>query len=131
MVGSQPLAFSVEVIDKTDWSPNYLAHSSGSGRVLDTICLLFDACPDEIIAKQVLVVDAHRSEVDFLRELRLRLRRMQSARDAESFKKISALPDHRQDAMLIQAADMMAGEIRRLKGEVPNVCVHQVNNYPH
>lgn len=126
LVGSLPLLFTVEIVDKTRWRSAYLADTNGGDRVLDSICALFENCSVEIVANQILVVDAHRSEVGFLRDVRLELRRSQAVRGNRSFKKISALPDHRQDAMLIQAADMMAGEIRRMNGQVPSSCVGNV-----
>jgi hypothetical protein len=121
--------FDVLAIDKLKWTPGYLGRTSGRERVLDAVCDLFAVCPDEVIAHQILVIDAHRSETRFVREVGARLRIIQRLRESASFKKISAVPDHRHDAVLIQAADMMAGEVRRLGGHVPEVCRGRVRLY--
>lgn len=125
-VGETSLAFSVLVIDKSKWSTEYLAATTGRVRMLDALCDLLVECPEEFIAGQVLVVDAHRSETRFNNDLAVTMRATLRTRGVVSFKKISAVPDHRHDALLIQAADMMAGEVRKLNGAVPSGCSARV-----
>jgi hypothetical protein len=121
-LGSMPLSFTVCVVDKWKWTESYLQSTTGPERIIECVCRVFEACPDGLVGGQVLTVDGHRSEADFVRQVRMRLRQQLRPLGRNSFKKVSVVPDNRHDAMLIQAADMMAGDIRMRSGEIPEGC---------
>ncbi len=91
----------------------------------------FGSCRDDCdwVAGQKLLVDMSRDEKAFVGELRHDLKSALRTLGRPSYDKIVVRPNHRADAGIIQVANMFAGEIRRLKGEVPNVCAHRVHNY--
>jgi len=126
-LSSMPVRFSVNVVDKSAWPRSYLYNTSGMQRIIDPIVDLFDACSPDIVADQVLVIDGHPSEKGFVDALKRAMRRSFAVQDKRSFSKISVIPDDRIDSILIQAADLMAGEIRSGDGEVPGACESSVD----
>lgn len=124
-----PMKFSVLAIQKSDWPREYVDRTSGTERLLEAMGELFGSCEKELVGGQLLVIDAHRGERQFVQKVNMRIRLIQRHRNLPGFKKVAAVPDHRHDAALVQSADMMAGEIRRLDGATPHVCRDQVTMY--
>ena len=104
-----PIAFTVHATDKRLWNSQVLANSTGLGRIRAAIVELIDACENEHVCGQRLLVDASRSDARFMRDLRADIRRRQRQIGRDSFAKVVPVPDSRSDGLLIQAADMIAG----------------------
>lgn len=122
MLISAPVRATVLAIDKRGWPASYFATTTGPGRINEAICRLVTLCPESYVAQQMLYVDMHRAEPDFIRRLRLILRRSLHVDNRQSFKNIKARPDHRGDSSIIQVADMLAGEVRANSGKLgPNL----------
>lgn len=119
---SVPMRATVLAIDKQGWPGSYVASTTGPERINDAICRLVTLCPERCITHQMLYVDMHRAEPDFIRGLKLILRRSLRVNDRQSFKNVKARPDHRSDSSIIQVADMIAGEVRVNGGKLgPNL----------
>lgn len=88
----------------------------GDHFVSDCIINLLSACPPEITQDQMLLNDLPRREkviVDSFRTtIRQELRRSQRA----GLRDVRPRPDHRADGTIIQAADMIAGDVRQFHG---------------
>ncbi len=83
---------------------------------MDGIVTLVIHSPNEIVGGQRLYVDMPRSELQFVRRLRLALRGSLKAHGRRSYKSVDPRPDHRGDGNLIQIADMFAGELSEQHG---------------
>ncbi|HEU0165327.1 MAG TPA: hypothetical protein VFQ54_09805, partial [Thermomicrobiales bacterium] len=102
-VARLPLTFTVVAADKLDWSRHYLDESTGLIRIIDQVDALIEGCPGEYVEDQILVIDGHHGDHGLVRSMTQRLRQSARSRGHRSFKKISAVPDHRKDSLLIQA----------------------------
>lgn len=105
--------FTVLIINKSTWSPSYLRGTRGKDRIADAVTALVALMPEVWVADQKLIIDGNRSERRLLTTIRQGASRVCRDRDSGSFRKVAAVPDHRADAVLIQAADMVAGEVRQ------------------
>lgn len=83
------ISFTAAAVDRRLWTPAYVQGTSGSQRIVDAICVAAEALPDDLICGQ------------------------QRARGKIGFSKIAPLPDDRGDALIIQAADFIAGYVGR------------------
>ncbi len=117
-IAGLPIRLTCRYVDKNSWSASYLKLTSGPERIRQSIVELVEHLPDEIVAGQTLLVDQHRDEKGFIRNLRGDLRGALRAHGRRSFQKLAARPDHRSDAALVQLADMFAGEVRRKAGTI-------------
>jgi hypothetical protein len=104
------------LVDKTQWSTEYLQQSTGPARICDAVIELAFACPDPIIAGQLLYVDLPRSQKRTVNEMRTALRRALTGAGRRTFEDVRPCPDHRQHGALVQVADMLAGEINEFAG---------------
>ena len=109
---------SVDVLrlNRHVWEPRSPRPTRGDHVICSGIVELLSTCPDEITRDQMLLIDLPRSEkgiVDAFRTIirkELRLARRAGLRD------VRPRPDHRPDGAIIQAADMIAGEVRQFNG---------------
>ncbi|MGC4107301.1 MAG: hypothetical protein QM753_13340 [Thermomicrobiales bacterium] len=122
-----PMTFTIHAVDKRDWSPRYLDTTSGLDRISDLVSAVLSHCPAKLIERQVLLIDGDSGESGVVRALKGAARTTCRERELQLFQKVSIVPDHRLDAQLVQAADMMAGQIRHLGGEYPAGHVHQLH----
>ena len=113
MLQSSSIRATAICIDKRSWNEEYLRSTSGPQRTIDALIKLAMAAPDSTVANQILMIDAKRADRRFLSDLRRRMRQVLRENGKDSFKKIVPRPDDRSDAFLIQAADMISGELRR------------------
>lgn len=123
MIAPLPVTATVLAIDKRNWDATYLARSTGPQRVYDAIVDLVLHCGVATVAGQHLLVDMHRAEPDFIRNVKLTLRRSLHGQRRANFKNVKARPDHRGDSAIIQLADLIAGDIRANAG-TPSVLLH-------
>jgi hypothetical protein len=103
-------------VDRTRWTSAYLRETNGPERIRNAIVDLVDCLPEHLVGGQKLLVDQHRGEKGFIRDLTRDLRGSQRLVGRASFAKVVARPDHGKDVGLIQIADMFAGEVRRRNG---------------
>lgn len=110
-----PLDFSahVHVLDKRRWAETQRGRLSGPNFIRDGIVSLVMACPDEVVARQVLYLDiepSQRTEPTRLKtEIRQALRGAQPRR--AGFADVRGCEDHRNLGTIIQVADMLAGQV--------------------
>lgn len=111
-------SLSIDVLqaNRGNWEPRHSRPARGDHFVSDCIINLLSACPPEITQDQMLLIDLPRREkviVDSFRTtIRQELRRSQRA----GLRDVRPRPDHRADGTIIQAADMIAGEVRQFHG---------------
>lgn len=113
MVQRSSLHATAICIDKHSWPDDYFRMTSGPQRTIDALIKLSLASADADVARQVLLIDAKRSDRRFLSDLRRGTRQALRMVGRESYRKIVPRPDDRSDAFLIQAADMISGDLRR------------------
>jgi hypothetical protein len=112
-----PFAARVLLVDKELWTPDYISRSSGPDRISDGLIRLVLACPDDVIARQRLLIDLEPRDRRIVRELAAAVRRSLQGVGRESFARVQACPDTRGGyGELIQIADMIAGEVREQGG---------------
>lgn len=107
-----PLAVHANLIDTRDWDATYLKQSRGPDRIADGVIDLILGCPDQIIAGQTLLVDLPRRELRIVRDLRTAIRMALRGVGRRSFATVQPCPDHRDFGVIVQVADMVAGELR-------------------
>ena len=118
LLATLEISYTAAAIDRRRWIPAYVQHTSGSQRIVDAICAATESLPDNLVCGQRLLIDASKSDARLISDLRVALSRQQKARRRTSFSKIAPLPDDRGDALIIQAADFIAGYVgRNLVGE--------------
>lgn len=113
MLQASQLQATAICIDKHTWDEEYLRKTGGPQRTIDALIKLAIAAPDSTVADQVLMIDAKRADRRFLSDLRRGMRQALRMHGRDSFKKVVPRPDDRSDAFLIQAADMISGDLRR------------------
>lgn len=116
VLSTHPVGFTVLAVEKLTWSPAYLRATRGNDRIVHAIVELVEVMDPFWVADQKLIIDGNRSEKRLLSGLKQGVGRSLASREQRSFRKVAAMPDHRLDSVLIQAADMVAGEIRRYGG---------------
>lgn len=95
-----------------------MTQSSGPERIRDGVITLALACPDELIAGQILHVDLPRSQKRTVNDMRISLRRALKGADRKPFGDVRPCPDHRQHAAIVQVADMLAVKSTRIPGSL-------------
>jgi hypothetical protein len=111
-----PIRIHSTVIDKQWWGEDYLRGSDGLLRICDAIVKLISCCPDDIVARQSLLIDLDRSAAKEVRTIRANLRIALAGQKRLPFAKVRACPNHRDLGEIVQIADMVAGELRE-RGE--------------
>lgn len=107
-----PIDAHIHVIEKARWTTGYLKRSSGPDRICDGIVEVVLGCPDLLVAQQKLLIDLRRKDMQFVRGVRLALRRALAGIGRETFENVQPCPDHRIEGGIVQVADMIAGEVR-------------------
>lgn len=102
--------------DRRSWSPRCPRPQRGDHSICDAIITLAMACPERVVAEQLLFLDYPRGEKDIVDAFRTVLRGEFRAARLSAFKDVRPRPDSRRDGAIIQAADMIAGEVREQSG---------------
>jgi hypothetical protein len=106
-----PMEAHVHILNKAAWRSAYPKRMKGNDCICGGIITLVMGCPEDVVAKQVLLVDPPSAKQ--VRELRTAI--SQSFRGARrtGFRDVRPRRDDGPDGSIIQAADMIAGEVRR------------------
>lgn len=110
-----PLDFSahVHVLNKRSWAATQRGKPTGPNCIRDGIVSLVMACPDEVVARQVLYLDIEPSQRTELTRLKTEIRQaLRAARPRRTgFADVRGCEDHRNLGAIIQVADMLAGQV--------------------
>jgi hypothetical protein len=98
---------------RTSWVVRYPSPASGDSRVCDALIALTLACPRHVVEGQTPYIDLPRRERDVVIAFATALRRSMKGTRQRSFGKIQPQPDDRLAGGIVQAADMIAGEVRQ------------------
>lgn len=115
MVGNSQLEVRVLVVDKAiDWT-EAMWRSSGNDRVANSVAEGTRRLPAEIVHRQTLLLDLHqRRDGKFATQITKAVHRATRGPDSPGFSKIRCCPDSNSTyGDLVQAADMVAGALRR------------------
>jgi hypothetical protein len=109
-----PMEAHVHMLNKAAWRAAYGGKMKGNDCICGGIIKLVMACPDAVVAKQVLLIDPPSAKL--VKELRTSI--SQSFRGAyrTGFRSVRPRRDDEPDGGIIQTADMIAGEVRRQGG---------------
>ena len=109
-----PMEAHVHILNKAAWRNAYSKKMKGNDCICGGIITLVMGCPENFVAKQVLLIDPPSAKQ--VRELRTAI--SQSFRGARrtGFRDVRPRRDDELDGSIIQAADMIAGEVRRQGG---------------
>jgi hypothetical protein len=97
-------------------------HALRSGKTRDVdgiragILDLVLGCPDRVIAGQVLFIDLPAAEAPIAQQYKTAIRQALMRIDRKGFREVRPCPDDRLQGGIIQAADMIAGEVREHGG---------------
>ncbi|MGH2615373.1 MAG: hypothetical protein ACRDJC_09045 [Thermomicrobiales bacterium] len=111
-----PLTVHGHMLDKAAWSAQYVSGSSGFDCICDGIITLLARCPRHVVDRQILYIDLPRRDGKLVERYRTTIRQALRRAKHPAFRDLKPRPDHRQDAAIIQVADMVAGEIRAQAG---------------
>lgn len=111
-----PVSAHVHMLSKAAWSAQYVSGSSGFDCICDGILTLISRCPTWVIDKQMLYIDLPRKEGKLVQRYRTTIRQAMRRSRQPAFRDMKPRPDDRQDAAIIQVADMIAGEVREHSG---------------
>ena len=110
-----PLDFSanVHVLDKRRWAETQHGKLSGPNCIRDGIVSLVMACPEDVVARQVLYLDIEPSQHKEITRLKTEIRQaLRGARPRRvGFADVRGCEDHRNQGAIIQVADMLAGQV--------------------
>jgi len=120
----------IHVIEKAQWTADYLKWSGGLDRICDGIVGIVLGCPDSLVAQQKLLIDLRRKDMRFVRTIRLALRRALAGVGRATFDNVQPCPDHRIEGGIVQVADMIAGEVRE-QGAVRGPYLSAINARMH
>lgn len=109
-----PLQAHVHLLDKAAWKAAFGGRAKGNDMICGGIVQLVMACPNAIVAKQVLLVDP--PSMKLVRELRTSIRKSFRGVHRTGFRDVRPRRDDAADGAIIQAADLIAGEARRQVG---------------
>jgi hypothetical protein len=112
----QNLRAHVLVCDRSSWVLQHVKTRRGDPCVCDTITALALLCPESVVADQTLYIDLPRRELPVVDAYRTAIRKSMRQADRRSFGHISPRPDDRLESGIVQAADMIAGEVREQLG---------------
>jgi hypothetical protein len=98
--------------DRSSWSLRHAPPTCGDPCICDAFISLTLGCPRHLIEKQILYIDYPRRERDVVIAFATALRNSMKGTFQRSFRHIRPRPDDRLEGGIIQAADMIAGEIR-------------------
>lgn len=111
-----PLSAHVYMLSKARWSAVYVSGSSGTDCIIDGIIQLIVRCPAGVVAEQILYIDLPRQEGKLVQHYRTTIRQALRLSKVPAFKRMKPRPDDREDAALIQIADMISGQVREHDG---------------
>lgn len=107
-----PFTAHARIIDKRTWPHEVIRATSGDERIQSEIVALLLRCPDDVVAKQILLVDSPKTEMKRILTLKTSLNRALSANGRIGFRLVKPCPDHhRSQGAVIQVADMIAGAL--------------------
>lgn len=110
------LSAHVYMMDKAHWTAVYVNGSTGTDCIVDGIITLIASCPSTVVGEQMLYIDLPRSEGRLVQHYRTMIRQALRRSKRPAFRDVKPRPDDRDDAALIQIADMIAGEVREQNG---------------
>lgn len=111
----RPLEFTahVYVLDKGQWAATQIGRPTGPNCIRDGVVSLILACPNDVVARQVLYVDIDPGQRAELMQMRTAIR--QALRETRprrlGFSDVRGCEDHRTLGAIIQVADMIAGQV--------------------
>jgi hypothetical protein len=109
-----PLNAHVHMLDKAAFRAGTLGKARGNDMLFSGILRLVMACPENIVARQILLVDP--PSRPFVKSLRTAISKSFRGAHRAGFRDVRARRDDAVDGAIIQAADMIAGEVRRFGG---------------
>ncbi len=110
-----PLDFTahIHILNKRHWAAMQTGKTTGPQCIRDGIVTLIKGCPNEVVAGQVLFVDAEPSQRAEIRHFKTEIR--QALRDVRprrfGFSDVRGCEDHRIQGAIIQVADLLAGQV--------------------
>lgn len=103
--------------DRSRWQQTFVKSAAGDPCICDGIITLAKGCPTCLVANQLLHIDLPRKpEGRIVDAFRTAIRKELRASKMVSFADVRPRPDDRRDGAIIQAADMIAGEVREIGG---------------
>ena len=102
--------------DRSNWNLQHAKAADGDACVCDGIITLTLGCPADLVDDQILLIDLPRRERDVLQAFRTAIRQSMRQAHRAPFRSIKPHPDHRLEGGIVQAADMLAGEVREQSG---------------
>lgn len=105
------LGFSAHVLclDKQAWRSIHPG-AKGDEMLQDGVVALAAACPDTVVARNVLLIDPPSAR--FVNDCRTPINRACRAQHRTGYRSIRGLQDTHREGGIIQVADMIAGEVR-------------------
>lgn len=104
----------VHILDKAAFRTGYLSKIKGNDLLCSGIVHLVMGCPERVVARQILLVDPPSRR--FVKDLRTSIRKSFRGVHRTGFEDVRSRRDNDADGAIIQAADMIAGEVRRFGG---------------
>jgi hypothetical protein len=111
-----PVSAHVHMLNKAAWGAEHVAAASGFYCICDGIITLLMRCPADMIEEQMLYIDLPRGEGKVVTRYRTTIRQAMRRAKRPTFRDMKPRPDDQADAVLIQVADMVAGEVREHSG---------------
>jgi len=105
-----PMSARAMIVDKRRWGPERY-RSRGYERIDECIVSLVCACPPEMIAGQVLLIDQPRKETAAVTRTATAVKRGLRGIGVHPYPQIKPVPDHRAQGSIVQVADMIAGAL--------------------
>jgi hypothetical protein len=103
---------NVYAYSRWGWTPRHSSPACGDPCICDAFISLALGCPRHLIENQILYIDYPRRERDIVVAFATALRNSMKGTLQRSFRHIRPRPDDRLEGGIIQAADMIPGEIR-------------------
>jgi hypothetical protein len=106
-----PLEAHIHILDKAIFQSESSGKIIGNDVLFSGIIRLVVACPEHVVARQVLLVDPPSRR--FVKDLRTAISKSFRGAHRTGFRDVRSRRDDDADGGVIQAADMIAGEVRR------------------
>jgi hypothetical protein len=107
-------SFTVDVYayNRSGWTLRHVPPTYGDPCLCDAFITLTLGCPRGLVEEQILYIDYPRREREIVIAFATALRNSMKGTLQRSFRHIRPRPDDRLEGGIIQAADMIAGEVR-------------------
>jgi hypothetical protein len=117
-IARAPLTAHAYMLNKAAWSAQQVGKPIGAKCLCDGVVTLMTRCPHQVVGGKILYIDLSGKYKTTLTHYRTEIRRaLRAVRPRRpGFDDIRPCPDHRLQGGIIQAADVIAGEIRERDG---------------